>query len=47
MEHENESYTGTLFFDDADSCRQVANLLQRHIGRSIDEIGNLDVSFTA
>ncbi|HEV8719161.1 MAG TPA: hypothetical protein VGW77_00800 [Candidatus Binatia bacterium] len=46
IEDENENYTGALLFDDARLCRQVASLLQHHLGRSIKDIGDLDVSFT-
>lgn len=46
IENENENYTGTLVFDNARLCRQVADLLQQHLGRSIKEIGDLDVIFT-
>jgi hypothetical protein len=46
IEYENENYTGTLLFDNARLCRQVVNLLQHHLGQSIKEIGDLDVSFT-
>ena len=42
IEHENEHYTGTLLFDDAKVCHQVAQCLQHHRGRSIKEIGDLD-----
>jgi hypothetical protein len=42
---ENENYTGTLLFDDAKSCHQIADLLRQHIGKSIKDIGDLDVSF--
>jgi hypothetical protein len=46
IEDKNENYTGTLVFDNARLCRQVADLLQQHLGRSIKEIGDLEVSFT-
>jgi hypothetical protein len=46
IEDENENYTGTLLFDNARLCGQVADLLQQHLGRSLKEIGDLDVSFT-
>jgi hypothetical protein len=46
IEHENQNYNGSLVFDDARSCRQIIDLLQQHLGRSIKEIGDLDVSFT-
>ena len=44
IEYENEYYTGTLLFDEARFCHQVADLLRQHIGKSITEIGDLDVS---
>jgi hypothetical protein len=44
IEYENENYTGTLLFDEAKFCHQVAALLRQHIGKSIKEIGDLDVS---
>jgi hypothetical protein len=46
IQDENENYTGILHFDDTRVCREVAKLLQNHLGRSIKEIGDLDVSFT-
>jgi|ERR671922_2139085 hypothetical protein len=46
IEDENENYTGTLLFDDAKSSQQVADLLRQHIGKSIREISDLDLSFT-
>jgi hypothetical protein len=39
-------YMGSLLFQDAVFCRQIQDLLQQHLGRSIKEIGDLDVSFT-
>jgi len=45
IEDENENYTGTLLFDNARLCRQVADVLQQHLGRSIKEIGDLDIEF--
>jgi hypothetical protein len=46
IEYENENYTGTLLFDEAKFCHQVADLLRQHIGKSIKDIGDLEVSFT-
>jgi hypothetical protein len=46
IEHENENYIGNLVFDDAPFCNQVIDLLQQHLGRSVKEIGEFDVSFT-
>lgn len=44
IEYEKEHYVGTLFFDDPTFCHQIADLLRRHIGVPIEEIGDLDVS---
>ncbi len=46
IEHENENYTGSLVFDDGPFCRQIVDLLQRYCGRSVKEIGDLDVTCT-
>jgi hypothetical protein len=46
IEHESAYYVGTLIFDDMTFRRQMIDLLQRHIGRSIKEIGALDLSYT-
>jgi hypothetical protein len=43
IELENENYTGTLIFDDAKLCHQVADLLRRYTGKPIKDIGDLDV----
>lgn len=44
IEHEGESYVGALLFDDAPFCHHITNLLRQHIGHSIEEIGDLDLS---
>ena len=46
IEHEGEYFIGSLIFDDGTFCRQIADLLPKHIGHSIEEIGDLDVSRT-
>jgi hypothetical protein len=46
IEHEKEHFVGSLIFDDIEFCRQISSLLQQHIGRSIEEIGDLDLSYT-
>ena len=45
IEYEHENYTSTLIFDDTRFCHQVTGLLRQHIGSSIKDIGDLDVSF--
>jgi hypothetical protein len=44
IEFQNMHYMGSLLFEDAAFCRQIHNFLQEHIGQSIKEIGDLDVS---
>ena len=46
MKHEGEVYTGCLVFNDRSFCRQVELILERQIGASIKEIGDLDLSYT-
>ena len=46
MEHHGEHYVGALIFDDATFCRQIATILQAHIGEAISDIGSLDLSST-
>jgi hypothetical protein len=45
IEQEGDLYVGALLFDDVAFCQQITRLLRQHIGRPIEEIGNLDVSF--
>jgi hypothetical protein len=46
MNIDNEPYMAALIFTDIAFCRQLRNILQPHIGSTIKEIGDLDVSFT-
>jgi hypothetical protein len=46
IEHENQNYSGSLVFDDGPFCRQMVDLLQQYCGRSVKEIGDLQVNFT-
>jgi hypothetical protein len=46
IEYEGENYLGALLFDDATFCHEITALLRQHIDRPIEEIGDLDVSFT-
>jgi hypothetical protein len=39
-------YMADLRFDDFPFCKQIYELLQQNIGRSIEEIGDLDMSYT-
>jgi hypothetical protein len=45
MEYEGGEYLTCLLLDDASFCEQLCTLLQQNIGRSIEEIGGLDLSY--
>jgi len=42
--HQNKSYVGSLICDDAGFCETLYNLLGKHIGKTIAEIGDLELS---
>jgi hypothetical protein len=44
--YENKSYVGCLIFDDPGFCALIGNLLKKHINKSIEEIGSLDLAHT-
>jgi hypothetical protein len=46
IEFKRVQYLGSLIFEDRVFCRQIHALIQQHIGCSIKEIGDLDVSHT-
>jgi hypothetical protein len=46
MDLNGAPYMGTLLFSDAAFCWQLHDILQQNLGRSIEEIGDLDLSFT-
>jgi hypothetical protein len=46
IDHEGAKYVGSLIFDDPVFCGQICTLLKGNIGRSIKEIGDLDLSYT-
>jgi hypothetical protein len=46
IDYENVSYVGTLIFNDRSVCSQVVTFLRQCLGRSISEIGDVDVSHT-
>jgi hypothetical protein len=45
MEFEQKHYMGFLSMNDAAFCGQLNKLLNGHVGQSVEEIGDLDVSF--
>jgi hypothetical protein len=46
IEHEGQRWVGSLIFDNAALCRQISEIIKPHLGRTIEEIGDLDVSHT-
>jgi hypothetical protein len=44
IEYQGRRYMGAMGFDNRAFCRQIYTLLQSHIGLSIKEIGDIDVS---
>jgi hypothetical protein len=46
MEHENENYIGQLtVVDDKAFCQRIVILLQANIGRSIREVGDIEIAW--
>lgn len=45
MEHEGLHYMGSLVVDDPKLCEQLCEYLQKHLGRTIKEIGDLEIDF--
>lgn len=43
IEHEGSEYIGCLFIDDERFCRRIYDLLNTNSGRTIEEIGSLDL----
>jgi hypothetical protein len=46
ISHGGDFYIGRLNFDDPNFCRQVSDLLTAHYGRSLAEIGAIDIPYT-
>jgi hypothetical protein len=44
IEHEANEYVGCVMFSDGTFCNQIHDLLGQHRGRSIAELGSLEVS---
>ena len=44
IEHEKIQYVGCLIFQDVRFCYELAKMLRQYQGRSISEIGDLDLS---
>jgi len=44
MDYRKSSYVGCLLFDDASACRQIGEILKNNCGKSLEEIGAIDLS---
>ncbi|HEY1269782.1 MAG TPA: hypothetical protein VGH16_21160 [Candidatus Binatia bacterium] len=44
MQCDGRSYVSVLLFSDAVFCREVGELMKRYCGRTLEEIGGLDLS---
>jgi hypothetical protein len=42
--HDGGGYIGSLLFDEGSFCQQIGKILETCIGRTIKEIGDLDLS---
>jgi hypothetical protein len=43
MDYQDSRYVGSMSFNDSISCQKIYNLLKPNVGRSIEEIGNLNL----
>ena len=46
IEHEKAEYLGILLIEDYALCQQVFTLIAQRCGRTIAEIGDIDLSYT-
>ena len=46
IEYQGLRYMGFMFFDDPPFCYEIYRILKRNLGRSIKEIGDIDLSYT-
>src|SRR5262245_47707759 len=46
IHYDGSSYVGAMYFDDVAFCAEISRILQSQIGVSLQEIGDLDLSYT-
>lgn len=44
MEYRDSGYVGCVLFDDAAACRQIGEILSKQCGKTMAEIGRIDLS---
>jgi hypothetical protein len=45
MEHDGMCFVSSLLFDDGSFCRAIGQILLANYGRTIEEIGSLDLGY--
>ena len=45
MQHMGAEYIGCLLFENSAFCRKIAEILREYFGKSIQEIGDIELSF--
>jgi len=43
IDYQDSRYVGSMSFNDSISCQKIYNLLKPNVGRSIEEIGDLEL----
>ena len=46
MEHCGAEYVGALLLNDPAFCQEIFRILNVHVGETVEEIGNIDLSYT-
>jgi hypothetical protein len=46
IDHEQETYVGSLVCANPSTCAEITDFLLRHIGRPLKDIGDMDLSAT-
>jgi|SRR5262245_40101508 len=46
VEHYGAEYVGALLLNDPAFCRGIFDILNAHVGETVEEIGNIDLSYT-
>jgi hypothetical protein len=46
MGHESETYIGALILENVVFCQHLCSVFQENVGRTLSEIGSLDLAYT-
>jgi hypothetical protein len=47
IEYEHETLVGTLYFDNEAFCERISDMLRSHVGHTLTQIGDLELSEAA